>query len=98
LQSAADAAIAYEIPRHGREPMEIEPGELEGLLAAVRAAIAAPVLALHRPCHPIGQGDKCPIGHAEVADLPPICSCCKMWPSSYTLYPCATVRALGVAA
>lgn len=103
LQAAADVAVAFVIPETDDVSAfalaaYVSAAELEQLLTAVRDAIAAPVLALHRPCHAPGQGDRCQLGHAAIADLEPICVTCMMWPSSYELYPCPTARALGVAA
>lgn len=68
-------------------------GQLEVLAGAARAAIAAPVLALHAPCHEQGQGDRCSLGHEPIADLQPVCRHCRAWPASYELHPCPTVLA-----
>lgn len=54
LQAAADAAAAFHVPagvevEGFRLPDFVSDAELEQLVAVVRAAIAAPVLALHTP-------------------------------------------------
>jgi hypothetical protein len=56
--------------------------ELEAILGAVRDSIAAPVLALHQPCHPAGT------------PTPSDCWCVSCGRAQR--YPCPTVRALGV--
>lgn len=117
LQAAAEAFYAVQFPTYIDGAGEVTEAcrasefftaaELEQLLAVVRAAIAAPVLALHAPrcgqCFvAIAQCD----GHAEWRseelrhDPQPACPVCVLsWGDEATEpWPCATARALGVAA
>jgi hypothetical protein len=115
LQAAAEAFYGARFPAYidgagdvmeACRPAEFfTAGELEQLLTVVRAAIAAPVLALHAPrcgrC--IVAIEKCD-GHAEWRgeelrhDPAPECTICVVsWGDEATEpWPCPTVRALGV--
>lgn len=77
--------------------------DLERLLSRARAAIIAPVLEIHRPCHHEGtQPWGCEHGHYDdafetgIPDRPAVCVECTDGNEDHLPYPCPTVRALGV--
>lgn len=76
--------------------------ELERVLAAVRTAIVASVLAIHAPCHTTETKPwECKHGHADefmvtgIPDVPAVCTECTDGNDDFLPYPCPTVRALG---